>query len=184
MWTFRGVVPLFTHRRTEVFIYDTEVDRGTRAPSGVVYRARNDDTAFSTQYDRTQSSSASHARSGDGVEVLIMATESEVLESHDLDPMDESRNVQLDDDKLENGSKGELIKLAGQLRDRRNELNQMASDRASTRDDSTRRHARRSTKHRNTASSGTSSTSRSRSTRRAATSSTPRPTNCSTRSRR
>ncbi|ERH12657.1 MAG: hypothetical protein J07HB67_01681, partial [halophilic archaeon J07HB67] len=40
-----------------------------------------------------------------------MATESEVLESHDLDPMDESRNVQLEDDKLENGSKGELIKL-------------------------------------------------------------------------
>ncbi|MFB6087052.1 MAG: phosphoserine phosphatase, partial [Haloarculaceae archaeon] len=49
--------------------------------------------------------------------------------------IDESKNVTVTEDDLENKSKGELIKLAGQLRDRRNELNQMASERASERDD-------------------------------------------------
>ena len=51
------------------------------------------------------------------------------------DSIDESKNVSVTDDDLENKSKGELIKLAGQLRDRRNELNQLASERASKRDD-------------------------------------------------
>ena len=49
--------------------------------------------------------------------------------------IDESKNAAVTDDDLENRSKGELIKLAGQLRDRRNELNQLASERASNRDD-------------------------------------------------
>ena len=49
--------------------------------------------------------------------------------------IDKSDNVELTDDDLENESKGQLIKLAGQLRDRRNELNQMASERASERDE-------------------------------------------------
>ncbi|PSQ13269.1 phosphoserine phosphatase, partial [Halobacteriales archaeon QS_7_69_60] len=35
--------------------------------------------------------------------------------------IDKSDNVELTDDDLENNSKGQLIKLAGQLRDRRNE---------------------------------------------------------------
>ncbi|MCF2208566.1 phosphoserine phosphatase, partial [Halobacterium salinarum] len=39
------------------------------------------------------------------------------------------------DDELQNKSKGQLIKNAGQFRDRRNELNQLASSRASERDD-------------------------------------------------
>ena len=46
-----------------------------------------------------------------------------------------SKNVELTEDDLQNKSKGQLIKLAGQLRDRRNDLNQMASERASERDD-------------------------------------------------
>ena len=49
--------------------------------------------------------------------------------------IDETDNVELTDDDLENKSKGQLIKKAGQLRDRRNELNQMASERASKRDE-------------------------------------------------
>ncbi|MFB6307821.1 MAG: phosphoserine phosphatase, partial [Haloarculaceae archaeon] len=49
--------------------------------------------------------------------------------------IDESKNVEVTEEDLENKSKGELIKLAGKLRDRRNELNQMASERASERDD-------------------------------------------------
>ncbi|MFB6205218.1 MAG: phosphoserine phosphatase, partial [Haloglomus sp.] len=49
--------------------------------------------------------------------------------------IDETKNVELTEDNLENDSKGQLIKLAGQLRDRRNELNQMASERASKRDE-------------------------------------------------
>ena len=44
------------------------------------------------------------------------------------DSIDESKNVSVTDDELENNSKGELIKLAGKLRDRRNDLNQMALD--------------------------------------------------------
>ncbi|ESS07494.1 MAG: hypothetical protein A07HB70_00033, partial [uncultured archaeon A07HB70] len=64
-----------------------------------------------------------------------MVTQQDVLEEYDVEPMDETNNVELADAKLENGSKGELIKLAGKLRDRRNELNQMASERASARDD-------------------------------------------------
>ena len=50
------------------------------------------------------------------------------------DSIDESKNVELTDDDLANDSKGQLIKKAGQLRDRRNDLNQMASERASERD--------------------------------------------------
>ncbi|MFB6142645.1 MAG: phosphoserine phosphatase, partial [Halorientalis sp.] len=49
--------------------------------------------------------------------------------------IDESKNIEVTDDDIENKSRGELIKLAGQLRDRRNELNQLASERASKRDD-------------------------------------------------
>lgn len=45
-----------------------------------------------------------------------------------------ARNIDPPDEKLENGPKGELIKLADQLRDRRNELNQMVSERVSRRD--------------------------------------------------
>ncbi|MFB6184831.1 MAG: phosphoserine phosphatase, partial [Haloarculaceae archaeon] len=51
------------------------------------------------------------------------------------DSIDESKNVEITEENFENNSKGELIKLAGQLRDRRNELNQMASERASNRDE-------------------------------------------------
>ena len=43
------------------------------------------------------------------------------------DSIDDSKNVELTETDLEENSKGELIKLAGKLRDRRNELNQMAS---------------------------------------------------------
>ncbi|MFB6170588.1 MAG: phosphoserine phosphatase, partial [Haloarculaceae archaeon] len=49
--------------------------------------------------------------------------------------IEESKNVELTEDDLESKSKGQLIKKAGQLRDRRNELNQMASERASKRDE-------------------------------------------------
>ncbi|MFW6435890.1 MAG: DUF7121 family protein, partial [Halovenus sp.] len=51
------------------------------------------------------------------------------------DSIDESKNVSVTDEELETKYKGELIKLAGQLRDRRNELNQLASERASNRDE-------------------------------------------------
>src|SRR5699024_5103519 len=49
--------------------------------------------------------------------------------------IDQSANVELTDDHIESGSKGKLIKLAGKLRDRRNELNQQASERADKRDE-------------------------------------------------
>ncbi|MEF8757338.1 MAG: hypothetical protein V5A33_03775, partial [Halobacteriales archaeon] len=52
-----------------------------------------------------------------------------------FDSIDENKNVSVTDEQLEEDSKGQLIKLAGQLRDRRNELNQKASKRASERDD-------------------------------------------------
>jgi Uncharacterized archaeal coiled-coil protein len=64
-----------------------------------------------------------------------MVTQQDVLTEYDVEAMDETDNIELPEEKLESGSKGELIKLAGQLRDRRNELNQMASERASKRDD-------------------------------------------------
>ncbi|WP_338727787.1 phosphoserine phosphatase [Haladaptatus sp. DJG-WS-42] len=49
--------------------------------------------------------------------------------------LDQSKNIELTEDDLDTDSKGQLIKLAGQLRDRRNELNQMASERAGKRDE-------------------------------------------------
>ena len=58
-----------------------------------------------------------------------------VVTEYDIDTLDDADNVELTDERLENGSKGKLIKLAGQLRDRRNELNQMASERADKRDE-------------------------------------------------
>jgi uncharacterized coiled-coil DUF342 family protein len=64
-----------------------------------------------------------------------MVTKDEVIEQYEIEPMDGADNVDLSEDDLDNGSKGQLIKRAGQLRDRRNELNQMASERASKRDD-------------------------------------------------
>ncbi|MFW5949519.1 MAG: DUF7121 family protein, partial [Halolamina sp.] len=64
-----------------------------------------------------------------------MVTQQDVLEKYEIEELNESNNVDLSDEKLADGSKGELIKLAGQLRDRRNDLNQLASERASKRDD-------------------------------------------------
>jgi uncharacterized coiled-coil DUF342 family protein len=58
-----------------------------------------------------------------------------VVNEYDIAPLDDADNVELTDEQLEDGSKGKLIKLAGQLRDRRNELNQMASERADLRDE-------------------------------------------------
>ncbi len=49
--------------------------------------------------------------------------------------VDETDYIVVTDDELEQDSKGELIKLAGRLRDRRNELNQLAAKRASKRDE-------------------------------------------------
>ncbi|MCL7418918.1 MAG: phosphoserine phosphatase, partial [Halalkalicoccus sp.] len=49
--------------------------------------------------------------------------------------VDESKNIEVNDSDLESDSKGQLIKLAGKLRDRRNDLNQMASKRAGKRDE-------------------------------------------------
>ena len=49
--------------------------------------------------------------------------------------IDTSNNIGVTDDDIENKSKGELIKVAGKLRDRRNELNQLASEKASERDE-------------------------------------------------
>lgn len=49
--------------------------------------------------------------------------------------VDESKNITITDENLGSDSKGQLIKLAGKLRDRRNELNQMASKRATKRDE-------------------------------------------------
>jgi len=64
-----------------------------------------------------------------------MVTKNSVVETHDVESLKESDNISLTDSKLDNGSKGQLIKVAGQLRDRRNDLNQMASERASLRDE-------------------------------------------------
>jgi len=64
-----------------------------------------------------------------------MVAEAEHEHRPDIDPIDYDRNVSLSDSDLESDNKGKLIRLAGQLRDRRNELNQKASHRASLRDE-------------------------------------------------
>ena len=64
-----------------------------------------------------------------------MVAEEELKTANDIEPIDYDRNVDLSDDDLESDNKGKLIKLAGQLRDRRNELNQKSSHRASLRDE-------------------------------------------------
>jgi Uncharacterized archaeal coiled-coil protein len=76
------------------------------------------------------------SRRPDGIEhSYSMVTKDDVIEQYDVQQMDTSRNVELPESVLDSDSKGRLIKLAGQLRDRRNELNQMASERASKRDE-------------------------------------------------
>ena len=46
-----------------------------------------------------------------------MVTKDEVIEQYDIEAMEDADNVDLTEDDLDNGSKGQLIKRAGQLRD-------------------------------------------------------------------
>jgi uncharacterized coiled-coil DUF342 family protein len=58
-------------------------------------------------------------------------TTEEVITINEIDP---EKNVVLKEEEIETKSKSQLIKVAGELRDRRNELNQEASRRAKLRD--------------------------------------------------
>ena len=74
--------------------------------------------------------------------------EKEVIE---LEEIDLSKNVEVTEEDVEKKSKSQLIKTAGELRDRRNELNQEASRRATLRDrlnDETRKRVDEAHSHR------------------------------------
>ena len=119
---------------TEVLMWESDVVQVTRTPPAFRRIARTNDRKLLSTVERTPYTRWSVPEQY-GIEVSQMVTQQDVLEEYDVEAMNNPDNVELPEEKLESGSKGELIKLAGQLRDRRNELNQMASERASKRDD-------------------------------------------------
>jgi len=78
-----------------------------------------------------------HRGTGTGIESphMVAQVSERLEEKYDIEPIGESNNVSVSESDLENDSKGQLIKLAGKLRDRRNDLNQKASRRATLRDE-------------------------------------------------
>ncbi|MDY7082133.1 MAG: phosphoserine phosphatase, partial [Halobacteria archaeon] len=57
------------------------------------------------------------------------------METEELETVQIDDELKIDEEELENKEKDELIKLAGKLRDKRNELNSKASEKASKRNE-------------------------------------------------